>query len=730
MINIHALPNEVLLNIFRLGCADPELNFGHNGKPDEFGRPCHARRRKNFIAVSRLACFRWQQLVDLSNLPYGSHFWFARLTLALCEDPSNRMNECMASPNLLRDRLIQIRKFMSTSQGCDLFVVLDGKVSRRKVPESGNSQNVTLDSYEDISPGDQLSVKLFLHGALDILRQQNQVFAIVVQVENAPMHKHMVELFANWLPAPRLRFIHINFLPRFLQTSPPGYTSLEALASSTSIPGLGVTYLPALHLQEPFGQSLVKFAHIDKLSIPSPWLQALVHHITIKDLTLGMWDHSEVVRSATTFLHSPFCANLQQLNLDCAFEPLTMDQQSVLNTWKLPTISFPRLKSLEIYNMDDLEAYFLLLHVDCPQLTSAILLVSPSPGFLTHSGWAPTNQNQFPLLSTLEIRCQVANFALDSLYLLDIFKHSPVHKLTFWNKPSMGKPETTNESIEMVMGILSHFKPDDLMIEESSLEGTLLILGGLDVCNLQKASMGLSVEGTPSAYDPFKQEWTPQVIDLPHLSLLWLAGPEGNQLFDLFQWINAEALETLKIYFDSNPGEIEDLPNEHTAMETQETEDIMLPCFPSLHTMEVNLSSVLQGQFSTIFLLNLWEMSPNLKQLLFTGPDIDASPNTLPNLSDFIFSSLNLVHASDASTLGDYVPAPVPLLAHLKGTWPVMDPDTLGATDHEMEAARNIIVKHLASRHEKGAVFLELTEFCYSPEKMFQLCAKKYQREA
>jgi hypothetical protein len=143
MTSIQGLPNEVLLNIFRLGCDDPEF------KPDPsygFDRPSHARKRKQLIAVTRLVCFRWHQLVDLRALPYGCHFWSTHLSLSLRKTPSLFDNDLVA-PNTFLSRLIQFREILSTSQGCDLVVNLDADIA--KMDEDLDDPHNILDGYQD-----------------------------------------------------------------------------------------------------------------------------------------------------------------------------------------------------------------------------------------------------------------------------------------------------------------------------------------------------------------------------------------------------------------------------------------------------------------------------------------------------------------------------------------------------------------------------------------------------
>jgi hypothetical protein len=121
MRNTQDLPNKLLLNIFRLGCDDPEFK---PGAIYEFGIQSQTRKRKQFIADVRLVCFRWHRLADLRNLPYGCYFWSARLSLSL-RKTEYPLDAELAAPEIFLRRLIQFRKLLSTSQGCDLIIELD-----------------------------------------------------------------------------------------------------------------------------------------------------------------------------------------------------------------------------------------------------------------------------------------------------------------------------------------------------------------------------------------------------------------------------------------------------------------------------------------------------------------------------------------------------------------------------------------------------------------------------
>jgi hypothetical protein len=205
MRDIQDLPNEVLMNVFRLGCDDPEY------RPSALDSiPSHARRRKKLIENARCVCFRWRRNLDLPYLPYGHRFWFARLSLSLREDPLD-YNQRIAAPSIIRDRLIRIREIVSTLQGCDVIVVVDGRCPTRETPGPAGILK-RISSYEDASPGERLSIKLFLHGATEILRQHSQSPAITVVVHLKSMQKHIVELLADWGPAPQLQYINIDLL--------------------------------------------------------------------------------------------------------------------------------------------------------------------------------------------------------------------------------------------------------------------------------------------------------------------------------------------------------------------------------------------------------------------------------------------------------------------------------------------------------------------------------------
>jgi len=130
------LPNELLLNIFRLGCDHSEIE----PRTDyAFDSPPHPRKRKHFIAAVRLVCYRWQKLVDLPSLPYGSHFWFARISLSL-RDPLEPFATSFVDTNSFIRRLGDFQSRLSSSKGCDLVIEVDtGGVAtsvRRFLPQA------------------------------------------------------------------------------------------------------------------------------------------------------------------------------------------------------------------------------------------------------------------------------------------------------------------------------------------------------------------------------------------------------------------------------------------------------------------------------------------------------------------------------------------------------------------------------------------------------------------
>jgi hypothetical protein len=218
MRNVQDLPNEILLNVFRLGCDDQEFD------PDalyKFNTTSHARKRKRLIEDARLVCFRWHQLVSLRNLPYGCYFWSARLSLSL-RNTGKLPSPDLAAPNIFLRRLIQFRKSLSTAQGCDLIVELDtGGIAKTEEAIDGSINAV--DSYQNTSLEDQLSIRLFLSGAFEILQKRNQILAMRVRVAQAPLHKHMVELLASLEAAPRLKYLQVYPLKEVEYTGPCHY---------------------------------------------------------------------------------------------------------------------------------------------------------------------------------------------------------------------------------------------------------------------------------------------------------------------------------------------------------------------------------------------------------------------------------------------------------------------------------------------------------------------------
>jgi len=150
-------PNELLLNIFRLGCDHSEI------KPRTdyaFDSPPHPRKRKHFIAAVRLVCYRWQKLVDLPSLPYGPHFWFARISLSL-RDPLEPFATSFVDTNSFIRRLGDFRSRLSSSKGCDLVIEVDtGGVA---TPGDHDDDHPGPENdFQGASPEHQQLIRLFL----------------------------------------------------------------------------------------------------------------------------------------------------------------------------------------------------------------------------------------------------------------------------------------------------------------------------------------------------------------------------------------------------------------------------------------------------------------------------------------------------------------------------------------------------------------------------------------
>jgi hypothetical protein len=740
MKTIQDLPNEVLLNIFRLGCENPPDSPAHPVIP-------HTRKRKQIIAVARLVCFQWQQLVDLRGLPYGDHFWLAQLSLSLRRAVGDQYDRKLATPNVFLRRLIKFRKLLSTSLGCDLWVDLDtgGKFKESpfkwKRPKGFNPEVLSedesdseasddtarpslaspnpFDRYRNAPPEEQLLIKLFLSGAFEILQQKNQILAIRVKVAQGFLHKPIVELLAGLESAPRLKLIQVS-LPHLGAAHP----HLRNLASLTSIPGFDVLNPRALKPQERWGNSLAKLAHLDVLSVPLFWLQDLDHHLTI--WRLHLWAEAGPPQSVyvTIFSQSPLCENLRELHIwwlpgrsDPFLEPGD-------NCGYIPTISFAHLRHLKLELIPNYQAYWFLSLISCPQLTNARLGIWSYPQFLTRSKWSATEQNRFPRLADIQIEIKKLD-SPDSLHLLDMFKHSPVRQLAISGIQAHW-PSTYNMSghrmTKVVMGILSHFKPDAIQIKDIDLPSAFIIMEGLNRHRLRNASISTYAA---SLLDPSAlARGDLRIISLPLLSTLVLDVGSYITLINLFQQINVEALVSLDL--NTKQAAFNQLIDAEqllscVSMENREAE-ILVPSFPCLRCMTVR--GRWKAQIRDPLLHTLWEKSPKLADLQFILTDWHSSTSTLPTVCGLILSLLDPVYSWDTGRDVDLLPS----LSLLNVNWRINEqprhfregkprPRPSIITVEEVEASRLAIVNGLVSRHGKGAVRLELTDFGHDYKK-------------
>jgi hypothetical protein len=510
---IQDLPNEILLNIFRLGCDD--LGF----EPDPYyfcPGISHSRKRKEFIAVARLVCFRWHQLADLQSLPFGDRFWFAHLLLSLRSKIKDCSNADLATPNTFLRRLIQFRRFLSTSQGCDLVIDLDTggtpSVDDGSFEAFDNPPN-TFNRYQVASLEELLSIRLFLSGASEVLQQRNQILAIRVQVSQAPLQKHIGQLLAGLEPAPRLKLIQVS-MPH---SSTDHHLPLQLLASSTPIPGFGALMHRASNIT-PQERWEVNLGHLDMLCVPFHWLQDLDHRFTISCLLLWAGPDVRPTQIPPVFQQGPLCENLRELRILWLIKDTDPSLVSEVGNrgWILPSISFTHLSRLKLELSYDFQVYWLLSFMSCPRLTDVWLSIRHDSQFLTPSKWTATIQNQFPWLTHLQIKFD-QQCSLDSLRLLDIFKRSPVRQLEILDVGSPF-PATYNTSgmTKTIMGILSHFKPETVQIEAAHLKSVLAILEGLDRRHLRKASLSIGIpnsapsglSSSPSFEIPYNQHST------------------------------------------------------------------------------------------------------------------------------------------------------------------------------------------------------------------------------
>lgn len=108
MATLSDLPTEVLLNIFEAGCDDHSQLY--NGS--------HSRKRYPFAALVRRVCQRWRNLIDFSSQP---HFWVAQARIRY----QSKDYVLHRNPLYLVSQLIEYRRVLLSSNGCDLMVQLE-----------------------------------------------------------------------------------------------------------------------------------------------------------------------------------------------------------------------------------------------------------------------------------------------------------------------------------------------------------------------------------------------------------------------------------------------------------------------------------------------------------------------------------------------------------------------------------------------------------------------------
>jgi len=341
--------------------------------------------------------------------------------------------------------------------------------------------------------------------------------------------------------------------------------------------------------------------------------------------------------------------------------------------------------------------------------------MSPSSGngSETPSKWATTKQNRFPCLANLQI-----DFGLlespNSLYLLDIFKQSPVNQLEILDVGYSDPAEfNTNRTTEMVMNILSHFEPDTVRIKSPCMKSVLVILDGLNRQHLRTVSLYIT-SANDTALGPFgfKTE-TPHMISLPLLSTLMLKVVTTAQVLDLFRQLDVDALVSLDLDINSAPDQ------ESDADVAQESGFVGSwdPGPSSLPPVKVR-GLTREERFRDVSLPTNWETHPNLKHFLMCS-----SIATLPVVCRLILSFLGPVQ-NLSSGIGVI---PFPYLSHLDVKCQVaLDSGLFTVTKDDVEVSRLVTVHDLVSRHQKGAVLLELTQFGYDVEKQeLNFCAVK-----
>jgi hypothetical protein len=243
-VHILDLPNEVFERIVLKGSEDEIDNVPYKE---------HPRRLKSFAGLAGRVCGSWRQIITSPREFPQTHFWIARLALAVHLDEKSSI--------FIRD-LSRFYRVLSTTYGCDIAVVF-------------RCYNVGGTIETD------MTTKLFVQAIHSIVPYQRQI----VQMEIRSPHDHILQYF--W-----------QFMASQIQEAPRLLTVVITNSSGTLISSSFATFpIPMLYpllrissRMEPLNSVSYSFGHLtslDTLKIHDlTWLKEPTHGTTASRLVL------------------------------------------------------------------------------------------------------------------------------------------------------------------------------------------------------------------------------------------------------------------------------------------------------------------------------------------------------------------------------------------------------------------------------------------------------------
>lgn len=516
------LPNELLLDIFVMGC---ELE-------EEDGRRQCFRQPKEFARLARQVCLHWKALVDH---PTHTFFWIARLELSVVRMvPGNSHS----GPSPAQQLTIFYRTLL-TSQGCDLSIIFWGAI---QVLGSPDRIYVTAN-------------RLVLY-AMDMLTPyQNQITSIHLLGQDSDTCVYLLELLtSHWKDMPRLSEV----------TFPENYRvmTMPELVEQTSDFGYGSLLTKrAIRMTRPITMGHLR--HLVRLTVPSAlWLNGdLVLPATIRHLQVSQVvpDDLSLLRNC---LHSQqfLRNNLRSINIGYGFgeppvEPLgKKPSRKASRQLKLPSLC--RIE-MRCFSVAEMTAFF--MHLFCPSLESAELYLDPeqyppaemeqmAPGADTLESRVPASDVahaalQYPELKSLIIRVS-SNWQMS--YCLRMFPAATVQKLSLSQYEYDGQHELAPdcELGKHFSSALSQFHPRSLDLDyPSSFPGAWSIMCWMDTCLIETLDIHIQ---DPSEEDD-RELAADQGISMFNLTNLTFRGI-GRHLTRFMNHLEADHLVMLRVY--------------------------------------------------------------------------------------------------------------------------------------------------------------------------------------